>query len=78
MRPHRVTAAGQKKGIFGRVRAKAGQSHCSKRFVRQNFFGINVAGASRSDQCYEPCGAEFAIAIAGAEREDLKDLITTS
>jgi hypothetical protein len=29
-----VTATGQKKGIFGRVRAKAGQSHCSERFVR--------------------------------------------
>jgi hypothetical protein len=39
---------------------------------------MNTAGASRSDQCYEPCGAEFAIAIPGPEREDPKASITTS
>jgi hypothetical protein len=29
MRPQRVSTAGQKKGIFARVRAKAGQAQCA-------------------------------------------------
>jgi hypothetical protein len=39
MRPQRVSTAGQKRGIFGRVRAKAGQAQCagdiSQAFVRE-------------------------------------------
>jgi hypothetical protein len=34
MRPHGVSTARQKKGIFGRVRAKAGQSHCAGPVLR--------------------------------------------
>jgi hypothetical protein len=43
-----MSAAGQKKGIFGRVRAKAGQERCG------NLFGFDGAGACGTDRCYEP------------------------
>jgi len=33
MRPHRVSTAGQKKGIFGQDRAKAGQHLCARRAI---------------------------------------------
>jgi hypothetical protein len=51
MRAAGMSATGQKKGIFGRVRAKAGQERCG------NLFGINGAGACGTDRCYEPVNA---------------------
>src|SRR5882724_13066243 len=58
--PPRVSATGQKKGIFARVRAKAGQRHCTRwafETVRsRNLFGINAPGVSRAERCYEPAG----------------------
>jgi hypothetical protein len=53
-----MSAAGQKKGIFGRVRAKAGQRHLA------GVFGINAASVSGIDRCYEPAGIlDFVVAI---------------
>jgi hypothetical protein len=67
MRTHGVSAAGQKKGIFGRVRAKAGQrpplADLLQTFRSRILFGINAADASRTDQCYEPTNADVAVAI---------------
>jgi hypothetical protein len=69
MRPHGVSAAGQKKGIFGRVRAKAGQKHRGDELFDTlrslNRFGIIAAGVSRTERCYEPSNAKSGAAIAG-------------
>src|SRR6202022_2873816 len=61
-RPLAVSTAGQKQGIVALQRAKAGQkprglprASC---FRWRNRFGINGAGASRGDGCYEPVGAD--------------------
>jgi hypothetical protein len=60
-----VSAARQKKGIFGRVRAKTGQQHFSAAHFEIAVFEINAAGASRSERCYEPEPASFMIAGYG-------------
>jgi hypothetical protein len=66
-----VSAAGQKKGIFGRVRAKAGQ-RCgpgaqSATIRPRNCSGIRAAGVSRTERCYEPARANFVVAIPGRD-----------
>src|SRR5260370_21652403 len=69
MRPYGVSAAGQKEGIFGRVQAKAGQPSCRGHFpsiCSRNLFGINAAGASGSDRCYEPCRCRVCHRHSGA------------
>ena len=55
-RPRRVSAARQKKGIFGLHRAKAGQSPAasSGSFGRVSPAAIEPPGASGTDRCYEP------------------------
>jgi hypothetical protein len=67
MRTHCVSAAGQKKGIFGRVRAKAGQctplAELLQTFRSRILFGINAADVSRTNQCYERANADVAVAI---------------
>jgi hypothetical protein len=60
MRPCRVSAAGQKKGIFGLHRAKAGQKALSGRAPgrprRGKSTGIHAARVSETERCYEPAG----------------------
>jgi hypothetical protein len=67
MRPRRVATARQKKGIFGRVRAKARQSHGAGPAFRHRqltkSLEKNAAGVSRADQCYQPASAKFASVI---------------
>jgi hypothetical protein len=67
MSPHDVSTARQKKGIFGRVRAKAGQPHGAAPAFRDRQLAKspekNAASASRADQCYQPGRAEFAAVI---------------
>jgi hypothetical protein len=67
MRPQGVSTAGQKKGIFGRVRAKTGQWHRAGLAVCDGFFtkspGYHGAGVSPTDRCYEPSGEKSAVAI---------------
>jgi hypothetical protein len=67
MSPPGVSAAGQKKGIFGLHRAKTGQHRIAGRAALDvsaaGSFEIDAAGASRTDQCYEPAGMESLVAI---------------
>jgi hypothetical protein len=65
-----VSAAGQKKGIFGRVRAKAGQRCAAGRNPLQSvreFFWNQGAGVSRTERCYEPPRVNFVVAIPGRD-----------
>jgi hypothetical protein len=88
---HRVSAAGQKKGIFGRQRAKAGRGILpNAHFQGEHFqdvlitkaFWIDAAGVSGSDRCYEPLKTQFVVAIPypGATTLEVFDyeLITNS
>jgi hypothetical protein len=52
--PPAVSATGQKKGIFGRVRAKTGQRSGRLRRSFGQYPGAIGPGVSRGDQCYEP------------------------
>jgi hypothetical protein len=85
MRPRGVSAAGQKKGIFGRVRAKTGQQHCAGEHfgtVRsRSLFGIKAAGVSAVERCYELAGTQFVVAIpkpSATVSTPLEAFITTS
>ena len=61
-----MSAARQKKGIFGESGRKRG-SRCAGRGFRDSpsakSSGIEAVGASRTDRCYEPDGTEFVVAI---------------
>jgi hypothetical protein len=74
MRPHRVATARQKKGIFGRVRAKAWQSHGAGPVFRDRqlakLLEKNAASVSRADQCYQPASAKLAAVIPERGCED--------
>jgi hypothetical protein len=74
MRPHGVSTARQKKGIFGRVRAKAGQSHDAGPAFRDRqltkSLEKNATSVSGADQCYQPASAEFRSRDSWAGRED--------
>jgi hypothetical protein len=74
MRPHGVSTARQKKGIFGRVRAKAGQSHGAGPAFRDRqltkSLEKNAASVSRADQCYQPASAKFVAVIPERGCED--------
>ena len=77
-----MSAAGQKKGIFGRVGQKQGScARAAPALFRPLaggiFFGINAAGVRRADQCYEPAEAKFGFAIQGRLR-DAEAMVTTS
>jgi hypothetical protein len=67
-KPRGVSAAGQKKGIFGLHRAKAGQRHNAGRAAPDvsvsGSLGLDAADVSRTDQCYELAGPEFLVAIS--------------
>jgi len=79
MSPHDVSTARQKKGIFGRVRAKTRRTALGERFATiAKGFGINAAGVSRTDQCYEPLCALLVAAIPERARNSRMALITTS
>jgi hypothetical protein len=85
MRPHGVSAAGQKKGIFGRVRAKTGRQHCAGEHLgavrSRSLFGIKAAGVSAAERCYEPADTQFVVAIpkpGATVATPLEALITTS
>jgi hypothetical protein len=60
-RPCGVSTPRQKKGIFGRDRAKNGQRH------RRWYFVTAAADASRTDRCYEPSGTPLVVAIPEPE-----------
>ena len=69
MRPPGMSAAGQKKGKFGRVRAKTGQRHGFGPVRSRHPFAKpvwhNPAGVSRIDRCYEPCGEDLLLRFLG-------------
>jgi hypothetical protein len=50
-RTHGVSATGQKKGIFGRVRAKTGQRSVAGEWFAPIRAASNPAGASQADRC---------------------------
>jgi hypothetical protein len=55
MRPHGVSAAGQKKGIFGRSGGKLGIAEVPGGRVGQSpFFCLTAADACGADRCYGP------------------------
>jgi RNA polymerase sigma-70 factor, ECF subfamily len=62
-----VSGAGQKRGIFGLDRAKAGRCDPARWHFHDisltKSFGIDAAGVSGTDRCYEPPGTQFVAAI---------------
>jgi hypothetical protein len=64
-RPHGVSTAGQKKGIFGRVGRKLGNRIVPCRHFPTigagSLFVLNAAGVRLADQCYEPAGAKLSV-----------------
>jgi hypothetical protein len=66
MRPRGVTAAGQKKGIFRRERAKAGQPGCGGKAVGVNF-GYGIALEIMPRVSAEPIGVmSLPVRVPGA------------
>jgi hypothetical protein len=82
MRPWGVSAAGQKKGIFGLRRAKAGQYHLPDEtlaeFASRDLLRIEAAGVRGIDRCYEPASRGIRDGDSPAGREIREALITTS
>jgi hypothetical protein len=70
MRPQRVSTPGQKKGIFGRVRAKAGQAQCagdiSQALVREIISETTRPVPAGSIDVMSLADTESAGAIAGS------------